>query len=128
GEAFARQPVGSGPFKVESWDQGQQIVLIKNDAYREPNSPKVDKIIYRILPDASTRVIALESGQVDVLLDLPESEFGRLQSNQDIQLYAEPTLRTVFYLFSPEQVPFDDPAVREAFVLAVDRDALASSV
>lgn len=128
GEQFARAPVGTGPYRVERWSQGQEIVLSGHEGYWQEGAPKLQQVIFRVLPDASTRVIALESGQIDAILGVPEVEFGRLDSNPSLQVFNEPTLRTVFYLFQPNQFPMGELAVRQAVSLAIDRVGIAQSV
>src|SRR5690625_3877348 len=65
GPDIDENPVGTGPFKFVSWSKGDQIVLEKFDDYRKEGLPKLDKVIYEVIPDNAARVIALRSGEVD---------------------------------------------------------------
>src|SRR5690606_10603891 len=106
----------------------QEVVLSGFLDYWQEGAPRLEQVVFRFLPDASTRVIALESGQIDAILGVPEVEFARLDSNPAIQVFNEPTLRTVFYQFQPNQFPMGEYAVRKAISLAVDREGIAQSI
>ena len=65
--AFFRAPVGTGPYKLESWDEGQAIVLVKNEDYYL-GCPNIDQIIFKIAADDNAQAIQLESGELDLAL------------------------------------------------------------
>ena len=124
---FGRQPVGTGPFRFGSWRSGQQIELVRNDDYwREP--ARLDGVVMRFIPDASTRLVSLEAGELDVVLGVPEADFGRLSDTPGLRTNQADTLRTVFLWFNPSIAPFDDVAVRQAVVSAVDREGIAAAI
>ena len=60
---FFRAPVGTGPYKLESWDEGQSIVLVKNEDYYL-GAPKIDKVIFKIVPDDNAQAMPLKSGEL----------------------------------------------------------------
>ena len=62
---FFRHPVGTGPYKLESWDAGQSIVMTKNEDYYL-GSPKIDKVIFKIVEDDNTQAVQLQSGEIDM--------------------------------------------------------------
>jgi peptide/nickel transport system substrate-binding protein len=90
--------------------------------------PLLDKLEFKIIPDESTRIMALETGEIDLDLNIPESEVLRLKENQEIKIYQSPCLRTVFYMFGPTVEPFNDKAVRKAVSLAIDQELIAQTV
>jgi peptide/nickel transport system substrate-binding protein len=127
GEDFGHSPIGTGPFRFESWNTGQQIRLVRNDDYwREP--AELGGVTFRYIPDASTRLVSLESREIDVALAVPESDFERLSQVPGIETYKADTLRTVYLWFNPNMPPFDDIAVREAVVKAIDREGIAAAI
>jgi peptide/nickel transport system substrate-binding protein len=128
GADYGRQPVGTGPFKIGGWTTGQEIRLVKNEDYWQAGVPILDQVVIRFIPDGSARVIALESGEVDVILSVSEPDFLRLEAEGRLKTYKSETLRTVFLWFNPNLAPFDDPAVREAITLAVDREGIAAAI
>lgn len=93
-DAFNRQPVTNGPFYVEEWVQGSQVVLKRNEYYQTSN-PNVankgilafDTIVVRFIPDEFTRVSELESGDVDIIYDVPSASIADLESNPDLTTY-----------------------------------------
>ena len=69
---FFRAPVGTGPYKLESWDAGQSIVLVKNEAYYK-GAPSIDRIVFKIVPDDNAQAMQLESGELDLALLDPKN-------------------------------------------------------
>lgn len=69
---FFRNPVGTGPYKLESWDAGQSIVMVKNEDYYM-GLPKIDKVIFKIVEDDNTQAVQLQSGELDMALLDPKN-------------------------------------------------------
>ena len=69
---FFRSPVGTGPYKLESWDAGQSIVLVKNEDYYL-GAPKIDRVIFKIVPDDNAQAVQLQSGELDLALLDPKN-------------------------------------------------------
>lgn len=128
GEGFGRQPVGTGPFEFAAWASGQQIVLKRYDAYWQKGRPKLAGVIFKIIPDENTRLIALESRQADIVVGVPEQEVDRLRKAGRFDLHLTPSLRTVFFMFSPGLPPFNDIKVRQAFAHALDNQGIAKTI
>lgn len=68
---FFRNPVGTGPYKLESWDVGQAITLVKNEDYFK-GEPNIDRIIFKIVPDDNAKAVQMESGELDLALLTPK--------------------------------------------------------
>ena len=68
---FFRNPVGTGPYKIESWDEGQAITLAKNEDYFK-GEPSIDKIVFKIVPDDNAKALQLKSGELDLALLTPK--------------------------------------------------------
>lgn len=133
-EALARDvqencadPVGTGPFMVDSWEREQQINLVRNDDYvlpvesdRETDQAYLDGITWRMIPEAATRYAALQSGEVDVI---DNAQPDTIQSAEDANIghldSPRPGAANRLELNS-SQAPFDDVLVREAFMRSVD--------
>ena len=122
-------PVGTGPFILEGYDIDDEITLVRNDNYFKDGLPLLDRVVYRIIPDANTQLLALEQGEVDYIWRVPGSEIERLQSDDSIALYRVnsgpgggfciPTLT-----FNLDREIFSDIRVREAIAHAIDRDQI----
>lgn len=120
-------PVGTGPFQVDSWDREQQINLVRNEDYVQPvesdrddDLAYLDGITWRIIPEAATRYAALQSGEVHVI---DNAQPDTIQSAEDANLghldSPRPGASNRVELNS-SQAPFDDELVREAFIRSVD--------
>ncbi|HHX28726.1 MAG TPA: peptide ABC transporter substrate-binding protein [Firmicutes bacterium] len=119
-------PIGSGPFKFEKHNPGVNVVLVKNSEYWEAE-PKLDKLIYQIIPDDATAVQALLNGEVDYMT-LPATEVESFKSNPDFTLvpYSLPSpLYMVFNFDEGKDVPF---AVRKAIAMCINRDEISTKV
>jgi len=126
------QPVGTGPFRFESYRRDDQIVLLRNAAYFKPGLPYLDRLVFRIIPDANTQVNAFLRGELDMLARISASDVARL-ANADIiraDTRAAPggancVMTLSFNLQRP--VP-GDARVRRAFSHAIDRAQLLDRV
>ena len=120
-------PVGTGPFKFESRTRDQEIVLSKNEKYWG-TKPELEKVTFKVIPEASTRVMALETGEVDMILKVPEYDVSRLETKEGIEVYRKLTTFTDFLQFNCEKVPFSEKAVRQSVACAIDTELITSEV
>lgn len=121
------KPIGTGPFKLSKHIEAQEIVLERNDDYWG-EKPKLEKVIFKIIPDASTQVLALNSGDVDMLIKVPESEVKNLEKDPDIKVYRKLTTFTDFLHFNCKREPFNDVNVRKAVAYAVDTESIVKNI
>jgi peptide/nickel transport system substrate-binding protein len=123
------RPIGTGPFKFEEWVRGSHITLTRNEDYFQDGLPYLDQMVFQIMPDASSRVLALETGQVDYLThDIPSTALEGLRANSDVVLTNEGVSSIVSIgqlMFNMDREPFDDYRVRKALTMAIDRDFVA---
>lgn len=128
--------VGTGPFVLDRYVQGQEIRYRRNPAYDWPPAgaahqgpAHLSEITYRFLPEAAVRVGALTSGQVQVIEGVPATEVALIKKDPDLALRTSLNSGTAFsYYFNTSHAPFDDQRVREAFREAVDVDAVLRAV
>ncbi|MCK5736486.1 MAG: ABC transporter substrate-binding protein, partial [Spirochaetaceae bacterium] len=125
--AYGLHPVGSGPFKVESWTKNNQLVLVRNDAYWQ-KKPNLAPVIMRPIPDASVALVNLEAGDIDVMVNVLPDDFSRIRDNNNLVLDVEPALNYYYLAFNVANTPVDDIRVRQAIYQAVDMDAIVASV
>ncbi len=130
-EDFNRKAVSNGLFKVDEWTQGSQIVLLRNDNYvthapfvENKGPSKVDKVTIRFINENFTRVSELESGNVDILVDVPAESVNELKANQDIQMYEYMQAGINYIRMNTNQKLLDDINVRTAIALSINRDEL----
>ncbi|AGL00373.1 ABC transporter substrate-binding protein [Desulfoscipio gibsoniae] len=126
GGAF-KGPIGTGPYKLDKHLTDQEIVMVRNEHYwGEPGT--LDKIIFKVIPDASARSMALQSGQVDMALKINEFDIENLESQAGINIYKKPSTFTDFLQFNTEKSPFDDVNVRRAVSYTVDSEKIVQQM
>ncbi|MGH8754125.1 MAG: ABC transporter substrate-binding protein [Burkholderiales bacterium] len=127
-----KTPITTGPFMLESYKQNEELVVVRNPTYwGEP--PKLDKITFRFIPDNSTRLLALQSGDVDLIISVPRENAGQVAGLDDITLYqAEAAGYFALYFATKEQTsPYDlltDIRLRQAINYSLDKEAIAHQV
>ncbi|PJF26933.1 MAG: hypothetical protein CUN53_05950 [Phototrophicales bacterium] len=129
GADFGRQPLGAGPFTLESWQSGVQLVAVANPNYYREGLPRVDRIQIDIGVDPSVGVLRIENGEADASLDfVPNSEYPRIVTDPALadNLLEITAFPNVQYLIpnTREGSPFADVRVRQALSQAIDRDRL----
>jgi len=128
GDAFAQKPVGTGPFKLDQWESGVSITLVRNPDYEwgppvveNQGPPHIKKMAFNIIPDAATQLAALQAGEVDLLFVNQPGQILKLREEENVQLI-EVTLNSLIYLgFNCQKAPFDDVRVRQALAYAVNK-------
>lgn len=120
-------PIGTGPFKYVSYSKGQEVVMEKNTEYWG-GTPKIDKVIFKIIPDATTRIMALTSGDVDMSIKIPESDVAKLEKNSKITVNRKMTTFTDFLQFNTAKAPFNDVNVRKAVAYAIDTEGIVKNI
>lgn len=124
GKDFADTPSGTGPFKLESWNKGQSVVLGRNPDYWG-GAPPLEKVQFKIIPDESTRVLAYESGEIDVLYTPPGHLLGKLKQDKNTQIAEAVSWRTVYVGVNRKSPLLEDVKVRQALSYAIDRKGIA---
>jgi len=135
GDDFATAPVGTGPFQFRAYQADTRVVLDANPDYFR-GAPKLERLVYIIIPEASTRRLELENGGVDVIQQagqlsaVPTEEMTAFASNPDIQIIESPSqiIRQLEFNNSLTDGPFTDVRVRRAIAMAIDYDGLLNGV
>jgi len=123
-EKYKEEPVGTGPFKFQEWKRNDSITLVKNPDYWQKGLPKSDKLIIRSIPDNSARLLALRSGEVDLIEDVNPSDRDTVKSDSTLVEILRPSFNIGYVGFNTKKAPFDNPKVRQALSYAVDKQAL----
>lgn len=123
---FNRRPVGSGPFIFKEWASADRVVVEKNPRYYG-GAPRLDRIVYRIIPDENSRFIALEAGQTDVC-DIPAKDYSRAKSMKDVNVFEYESLMYVYLGLNLKKDMFSDVRVRQALAHATDKGQLISLI
>jgi ABC-type dipeptide transport system, periplasmic component len=127
GKDLAKHPVGTGPFVFESWTPGQEIVIVKNENYWG-TKPKVDKVVFKTVPEDTTRVAMVETGEAHVAEQLPVTELERVQNSANMSLGRFESFAVDHIGMNVKMKPFDDVRVRQAIAHAIDKEAIIQGV
>ncbi len=120
-------PVGTGPFEFVEWTRGEEVVLERYDDYWGDNA-YLDTVTFNIVPEDSTRVVQVETGEADVAVFIPPYERERLEAEPDVEVVQTESLRTIYAGFHTRNEPFDDVRVRQAFNYAIDKEAIVEQI
>lgn len=123
GSNYGQKPVGTGPFTFVSWEKSSQIVLSKNKDYFA-GAPKLDKVVFRIIPETETQVAELRTGEVDAVLNLSADSLAQLKSANNVTIDKVPAFSVKYLGFDEQMKPFNDVRVRQAINYAIDKNAL----
>jgi peptide/nickel transport system substrate-binding protein len=123
----AKDDSGTGPYKLRSWRKDLELVLERNDDYFGEKG-KLDTVVYRPIPEAASRVIALESGDVDVITQIPPADLNRLESEPEIRVKKTVSIGAQQFRFHCKRKPFTDPRVRQAVSYAIDRRSILENL
>ncbi len=125
---FGERPVGTGPFKFVEFVRDTRVVLEANPTYWRRGIPKLQRMIWVDIPELSARMTALETGEIDMTVQLTPEEIRRLKGSQTIRVDIGPTFYTRFLWINPTRKPWDDVKVRQALQHALNIDAITSSL
>jgi peptide/nickel transport system substrate-binding protein len=128
-----RKPVGTGPFRFVSYAPGNHLVLERNPDYFREGLPGVDRLVFRIFPNAAMSIAALENGEVDYVGGVPGADAGRLRKTPGIAVVSGTggsggSICQDVLIPNLTQKPFSDLNVRRAFAHAIDRRFIVDRV
>ncbi|MCQ4161156.1 ABC transporter substrate-binding protein [Roseomonas sp. GC11] len=126
---------GTGPYCWQSWTPRQELVLTKHPNYSwgppiyQNRSPQIGKVIWRIIPEANTRLAALQTGQGDITQYVPPFAVAQLQRVPGIKLATQPNYFWDWFMgFKVDKPVMNDPAMRRAINMAMNREAMVKAV
>lgn len=121
------RPIGTGPYVISEYVRGDRLVLKRAPDYWG-KKPYYDQIVFRIVPDAATRLSLLLAGEVDVIMLPPVAEIERLKANPNFRVLLAPSDRLMFVSINNQVEPFNDKRVRQALNYAIDKEAIIKNV
>ena len=131
-QGYLNHPIGTGPFMLKEWVKGDRIVLVKNPYYWWKGYPKLDKIIFRPIPELATRVAAIDSGDIDIATRLTSEDAAKLKNNPNIKIISYAKDRVYYVAFNNlttgKGTPIENKLVRQAMNYAVDMNAIIKSL
>jgi peptide/nickel transport system substrate-binding protein len=135
GTDYGTHPVGTGPFILQEWVQNDHLTLVKNPDYNwapawtgHTGPANIDKIIYRIIPEDATRMVELEAGTVDLILEAPWRELPNYNNNPDYQVITTPEATIWFVAMNLKEPLVADLRTRQAIGYAIDRNLIKDTL
>ena len=122
-DTIARAPIGTGPFVLKAWHPSDRVEVVRNPDYFL-GAPVLDGVTIKIIKEPASQIAALESGQVDIIWQLPLESIEKVKKNPDIVVDAVPTSSWDALIMNGTHKPFDDVRVRQAVAAAIDKHAL----
>lgn len=120
--------VGNGPFTLAEWRPHQQIVVKKNPRFRDPASVHLAEIDFVAFDNGDTEDRAYRSGQIDLTMSVPFSKLTPYATERPLELHQTPLAETRYLAFNTTRPPLDDPRVRRALSLAIDRETIVARI
>ncbi len=138
-KAFAEHPIGSGPFVLQSWDRGSEMKLVRNPYYWGKGEdgkplPYLDGINFEVVPDDATRILKLNSGELDGAEFIPYSRVDELKAASNLNMELFPSTRIEYITLNTrpqlngKDNPMSNPKVREAMNYAANKEAIIQIV
>ena len=115
-----QSPIGTGPYKFDSWDAGSQITLQKHDEYWQEGKPYFQTAVFKIVVDPTTRSAGLKTGELQMARDIPPDQLDVVKGIDTIELLEVVGYTAEMVVMRNDQEPFTDPKVREAVSHAID--------
>ena len=126
-DGFLQHPIGCGPYKFVEWNHGNNVKITRFDGYFL-GPAKTKDIVFRIIPEATQRTIALENGEVDLVYDLPVNDLARVKGDSKLKLFSNPSLQTWYMSMNTKDPILSNKLVRQAIRSAIDTKAIIDSV
>ncbi len=127
-EDFANKPVGSGPFMLVEWKKGKELVMKANPYYHEKGLPRTQELRIRYIPDDNSRIIAVQSGDVDGIDYPPFSRMNELKKDARLDAQLNPSTAVAHLSLNNRVAPFNNVKFRQALAYATDRAAIVKAV
>jgi peptide/nickel transport system substrate-binding protein len=122
--AFFDEPVGTGPFRFVSWVRGEEIELEANDNYWQEDIPHVQHLTVRFIPELSTRVSGLRSGEIHIIDRVTPDMVETIEETDGVHVLEVPAVETSQWVFQMQREPVSDIRLRQAISLGIDREAI----
>jgi peptide/nickel transport system substrate-binding protein len=120
GDSYGEQPVGTGPYKFVKHETGVSVSLERNDGYWGTKAP-IKNAVFKVITDQNTALIALKTGEVDFIYEVPAISKADIAANSKLALYETPTIRIAYVIMNTSAKPFSDVTLRRAVNYAVDK-------
>ncbi|MEH6941889.1 ABC transporter substrate-binding protein [Bacillus sp. JJ722] len=124
GDKFLENPVGTGAFKFKEWKRNESITIVKNEDYWQKGLPKLDSVIFTVVPENSARLNALNAGEADIVEGVNYSDLPAVEKNDQLQVFQRPSMNVAYLGLTSTRGPLKDKLVRQALNHAVNKQAI----
>jgi dipeptide transport system substrate-binding protein len=126
-ERVDQEPIGTGPFIWQAYEKDARILYKANANYFRGKQP-IDKLIFAITPDQAVRTAKLIAGECDITLNPAAADVDKLKADPNLQVQEQEGLNVGYLALNVKKAPFDNVKVRQAFNMAIDKDAIVKAV
>lgn len=126
GGAPLENPVGTGPFMLDVWDRGSEIVMSRNPDYWG-EAPAFDTLVFRWAAESTSRILELQSGSANYITNLAASDYETIEGDDNLQLLEDPNPNIFYVGMTTTHAPFDDVRVRQAVAMGIDRQRIVDN-
>lgn len=123
GHDFNSEPIGTGPYVMKAWNKAESVEFEAFADYFD-GEPPIKHVIWKIIPEGSSRTMALEAGEVDLIVEVETTDVARMQDNPDITVFDEAGTSHNFMMINNEKAPFNNINFRKAIAAAIDKAAI----
>ena len=123
GHDFNKEPIGTGPYKLVDWKKGESVEFEAFDGYFKGEAP-IKHVIWKIIPEGSSRTMALEAGEVDLIVEVETTDVSRMEANDAITIFNDAGTSHNFMMINNEIAPFNNIDFRKAIASAIDKEAI----
>ena len=125
GHDFNTDPIGTGPYKLVEWKRGDSLEFEAfEDFYK--GAPKIKNMTWKIIPEGSSRTIALEAGEIDFIIEVEAMDADRLKGNDDLTVIDYNATNLTWLMLNNETPGLDNQDVRHAINTAIDKDSVVT--
>jgi peptide/nickel transport system substrate-binding protein len=121
---LSTNPIGTGPFKFVEFLPNDRLVLEKNPDYWQAGEPKVDRLVFRVIPEFASSIAALENGEIQLVSDLPSEEIDKLADSATARADEVTSGTWYAYVMRNDIPPFNDVRVRQAMFKLIDKPTI----
>jgi peptide/nickel transport system substrate-binding protein len=124
GERYGEHPVGTGPFVFERWDKGERIVLARNPRYWRRDTPSLTRMVFEVIEDPRQRLVALESGAIDLAISILPEELQFVELHPGLVLHETAANNVAYLAMNMDRPGLGAVEVRRAIAHAINKDPI----
>ena len=125
GHDFNTEPIGTGPYKFVEWNRGDSVVFEAFEDYFD-GAPAIKNMTWKVIPEGSSRTIALEAGEIDFIVEVEAMDSDRLKGNEELEVIQYEATNESWLMMNNEKPQFQNQNVRHAINSAINKDDIVT--